>query len=208
MVAEGMAWFVDDDMDEAQIDEPIILLTLARWIKDSEAYSTSNLIRRRIQDSATDLRGRGFADSIALYLWRRFGASGLRLTDLVSFPGRAPRWATQSAPFSLTDTGEDARTVEPVKQLGGPLVHAANEPEDVFAWFERSTSPFLVPDSEFGPQLVFILDALDGPRLVFVHLEPFTSVRPHRQSEVTPRHPTTFYASVRISSSSPTVHYV
>ncbi|EJD41577.1 hypothetical protein AURDEDRAFT_186521 [Auricularia subglabra TFB-10046 SS5] len=200
LVAIAAASFVDDGMDEARIDEPIILLNLVRWLRTSPRYSTAALIRQRINDSTTDLRGRGFAEAFALFLWRRFGVSGLRLTDLVSFPGSTPRWAIQTAPFALTRVNGGTRTVEPLTKLSGALVHAADHPDDVLAWFDRSSAPFLVPDSDFGPQLVFVLDALDGPRLVLLHLEPFPGrARPHRQDYVTPCVPARYYASRRVA---------
>ncbi|EJD42080.1 hypothetical protein AURDEDRAFT_186229 [Auricularia subglabra TFB-10046 SS5] len=196
LVGLAVAHFVDDDMDEALIDEPVILLNLARWLRSSARYATGALIEHRMQDPAGDLRGCGFAHSMALFLWRRF-ASGLRLTDIVSFHGSAPRWAAQAAPFALTSMDSDSRNVEPIKRLDGPLIQGADHPDDVLAWFERSKCPFLIPDGEFGPQLIFILDALDGPRLVFVHLEPFDTARPHRHNQVTPRDPMRYYASDR-----------
>lgn len=197
LVGLAVAHFLDDDMSEARVDEPVILLNLARWLRTSPRYATGAMIERRMRDPAAgDLRGCGFAHSIALFLWRRFG-SGLRLADIASFPGPAPRWAAEAAPFALSSMDGDSRTVEPIKRLDGPLVHGTDRSDDVFAWFERSRSPFLIPDSAFGPQLIFVLDALDGPRLVFVHLEPFDTVRPHRHNQVTPRDPKLYYASSR-----------
>ncbi|EJD42072.1 hypothetical protein AURDEDRAFT_168862, partial [Auricularia subglabra TFB-10046 SS5] len=79
-----------------------------------------------------------------------------------------------------------------------PLVHAASEPADTLAWFERSRTPFLIPDGKFATQLVFALHTSDGPLLVLVHLEPSASRHNrYHQGRVTQTDPGRYYSSDR-----------
>lgn len=199
LVGTGLAYFVDD-MDHAYIDEPVVLLNLARWLRRSATYQTSAFLRRRLDDSTVSLKEFSTVAGFALMLWRQYATSGLRLDDIAWFQDATPSWAEQPAHFALSSLDGATRAFEAVTVLDGPLVHAADRAEDVVKWFRASKSPFLIPDDDMGPQLVFLLDAQDGHWLVFVHLEPFTTNRPRRHDQVVPQNPYMFYAKVSTTS--------
>lgn len=195
LVGTGLAYF-PDSMAVARIEEPIVLLNLARWLSTSKRFRTSTIIRRRLRDPSVSIFTHALPQALAFYLWRRYSSSGLRLEDIATFPGTVPRWAKEPARFSYSSLVGSSRTFETAERLDALLVRTGHNSDEVFEWLERSDCPFLLPDADMGPQLVFLLDTLDGHRLVFVHLEPYTVDRPRRYDEVRPQNPYLFYAKV------------
>lgn len=192
LVGLGLARF-GTSMGLAIIDEPVMLLNIARWLQNSRKFSAGAIIQRRLRDPSMHIRGLALAEGIALSLWNSFAAAGFRLDQIAAFPGTAPSWASRRATFCLTSMRSGARSFRKCSTTMAPLVRVARDVEDVLDWFSGSTTPFLLPDASFGAQLIFVLSVPPSHRLVFVHVDPFDCDRPHRYNQVVARDPTKLY---------------
>ncbi|KZW00164.1 hypothetical protein EXIGLDRAFT_177102 [Exidia glandulosa HHB12029] len=194
-VGSGAAHFTDS-VEEAVIDEPLVCLCLVKWISRSPVYSTQAILSRRLKDPELPFADCALPEGLAFTLWSRHCARGVQLDEIARFPGKTPSWAMKPAKFALTSTDASGRNHRTITTLDSPLVRRASDASAVMDWFQSADSPFLVPDAGLGAQLVFVLQTLIGPRVVFVHLEPFSTKRPHRVSEIVPTSPDRFYKSV------------
>ncbi|KZV84288.1 hypothetical protein EXIGLDRAFT_776717 [Exidia glandulosa HHB12029] len=191
-VGSGAAHFTDS-VEKAVIDEPLVCLSLVKWISRSPVYSTHGILYRRLMDPQSSITDCALPEGLALTLWSRHCASGVQLDEIAQFPGKTPSWAMKPAKFALTSADTSGRNHRTITTLDSPLVRRASDASDVMDWFQSADSPFLVPDAGLGAQLVFVLHTLTGPRVVFVHLEPFSTKRPHRVPEIVPTSPGQFY---------------
>ncbi|EJD42065.1 hypothetical protein AURDEDRAFT_186223 [Auricularia subglabra TFB-10046 SS5] len=198
LVGIGLARF-SDDSTSATVDEPIMLLNLARWLQASRHFSTASIIRRRIRDPSTTLRGVALAEAVAFSLWQSFGVSGLKATQIAAFPGVTPPWASRRGAFCLTSVSSGTRTFSKYRGSAPRLVQLAQDVNGVISWLSDSTAPFLIPDPALGAQLLFVLSAPPSHRLVIVHIDPFTRDRPHRYNSIAPRKPTELYPTDQAS---------
>ncbi|KZW00167.1 hypothetical protein EXIGLDRAFT_722737 [Exidia glandulosa HHB12029] len=193
-VGSGAAHFTTS-VEVAVIDEPLVCLNLVKWVSRSQVYSTSGLLSRRLKDPRLRLPPCALTDGLAFALWSRYASRGVQLDELARFPGVTPSWAKIPAQYMITSANEGRRKNEPITSLAGPLVYQAKEPEDVMTWFQNAEAPFLVPDTGLGAELIFILKTSDVHRVIFVHLDPFSTDRPHRTTTIVPTNPYKLYKS-------------
>ncbi|KZV84286.1 hypothetical protein EXIGLDRAFT_727444 [Exidia glandulosa HHB12029] len=193
-VGSGAAHFTTL-VEVAVIDEPLVCLNMVKWVSRSQVYSTSGLLSRRLKDPHLRLPPCALPDGLAFALWSRYASRGVQLDELARFPGVTPPWAKMPAQYIITSANEGTRKNEPITSLAGPLVYQAKEPEDVMTWFQNAEAPFLVPDTGLGAELIFILETSGVHRVIFVHLDPFSTDRPHRTSTIVPTNPYKLYKS-------------
>lgn len=192
----------DDSSSSAVIFEPFILLNLARWLSASAHCSIHGLIRWRLDDKGSCfLRSLAFVEGLAPCLWDALRHAPA-LQSVFRFPGRKPPWSLHSARFVLPRLARDTSVFDAVPASPQSLTRVASTPAEVFDWLNTASHPFLIPDSELGADLLFMLELYDESAvLVCVHADVFTSVRARRDIRVSPTSPGEFYKNVRAFSS-------
>ncbi|EJD43855.1 hypothetical protein AURDEDRAFT_167238 [Auricularia subglabra TFB-10046 SS5] len=173
--------------EEAVIFEPFIFLNLARWLSESATYGIHGVIRRRaIDDTAYPLHSVAFVEGLASCIMDSVHAAP-SLDSVFTFPGRKPPWASHPGRLVLPHLARRRGRFTSVQSDNLAPIHCAACPADVFQWFQRAPQPFLIPDPEFGADLVFILEVHGGCNvLACVHTEPFSAFRGRRQNRVVP----------------------
>ncbi|EJD36728.1 hypothetical protein AURDEDRAFT_174247 [Auricularia subglabra TFB-10046 SS5] len=171
LVGIGAAHYAEN-VETAQLFEPLIMICLARWLSRSQSCGVQGIIRQRNLDRAYPLRDAAFVAGLASCLrdvLSESAASSLRA--LLDFEGRPPAWAEQSARLVLPRILPRRPRFENYTHRSDVYVELASTPDDVFRWLETASRPFLVPDPAFGAALVFVIELADKRRLL-VCLDP------------------------------------
>ncbi|EJD46490.1 hypothetical protein AURDEDRAFT_164320 [Auricularia subglabra TFB-10046 SS5] len=183
----------------ATICEPLVFYRLAGWVLKSSYFSIGGLIRHRLRVPDSPVRGIDIAAGLTSYLWTMFSDSGSELSNYLAFQGQVtPFWRSNRARLVLP-----ARLRTGTADSEIPTEHSvtvARKPADVFEWLRAGRSAFLIPDADFGTDLLFCLAVNGvGTLLVTLFTEPFNAERPRRVSTVSPKGISSFYAHNRKS---------
>lgn len=183
-VSLTMGRFIDKDMQQIVVDEPVCLVAGARRflgenisISDVDFYLSSEpQFQNRF--SATSL--------MALCLTHVF-SEPRSLADLFVFPGTKPEWAAQTADLVSLD-GQDAQPFYYTPGTFKRLAHVSKSREDTLAWLKHEhKTVFCISSIESSaPVLLFALKLADGS-LIWVFLSvrlDGTAEEPLAESEV------------------------
>ncbi|KZW01004.1 hypothetical protein EXIGLDRAFT_830417 [Exidia glandulosa HHB12029] len=182
---------------EACISEPIVMARLTQWLTTSTTASLHGVITRKLEDNTLVVDDAAFICGLAPALWDAL-SGGMTLQDLFDFPGHKPIWASHAAAFALPQLTQrrnhfkllDARPPE-------GLIRSATSPQDVLDWLHTGSHPFIIPDVDFGADLLFVMQIhSQGYILVCVHTKFMEPVRGRRDLRAVPRDPGTFYNNV------------
>lgn len=201
----------------AHIFEPIIYLTLCRWLRDSPGFSPHGIVRKCMKDAENDFNDFDNLEAIAHCflqattlqiddaVWRPFFKElqprDAVLSDYLKFSGPPPPWSEDMVSLVLPRIrGKEANFVPFTVDSTTSLVRIARSPDDVFDWFADAATPFLIPDEQFGASMLCFVQLAQAklPVLVCFHLPPARSLR--RDFRYAPRQPGVFYrkASARV----------
>ncbi|KAF8591863.1 hypothetical protein K439DRAFT_1536510 [Ramaria rubella] len=168
LVEGGFARILNDSV---RVDEPLILLTLARWLDEQDGFDFEQYIDFRLKDEAS--RWQAFEDAVTIYLYRAFQPE-VPLTEIFNFFGDIPSWAhcgatlvtfTRDASTNLTWAPVDLSS-EP-RTLGCVMGCSSSNWEDVIKWLhDPEDIAVCLPDTMMGPDHLFLLRLTDG-RLLF-----------------------------------------
>lgn len=160
------------DVSTAQIFEPSIMLSLARWLLKSEHHGVHAIMQKRIHNRSFSLRYVAFAEGLASCLRDALsGSSPSSFQSLLDFEGRPPAWAEQSARLVLPRLLRRRPHFDTYIRSSDIYIETASSPDDVFRWLENASRPFLVPDLALGAALLFVVELADQRRLL-VSLDP------------------------------------
>ncbi|KAJ7162000.1 hypothetical protein C8R43DRAFT_1104968 [Mycena crocata] len=170
--------FIDGDMSQIVIDEPIMLVGAAHKLCCTN--STEDTDHCTFKDSFFDilkelppLSPRTLSNALVIYLTHAF-SEGHLLSKVFSFPHKIPAWTKQKAEIVAfhRDTAVDT-------SLSGVLATAPKSLEDTVSWLVREEAehpPFCLPFSG-PPNLVFVLRLADGSFIrTILHASFTTSV--------------------------------
>ncbi|KZW01020.1 hypothetical protein EXIGLDRAFT_720066 [Exidia glandulosa HHB12029] len=190
LVSLNAAHFLDSGA--AVVSEPIILHRLARWVQSSTRASIFGLIRCKLEDNTFDLNEAAFVEGFAAVLWSAFNA--FDVSACFDFPGLRPDWVHHRASLVLPCFRRRRRPFAPLTARPESLLSVAETSDDVFKWLNDASRPFLVPDEDFGAELLFMLDLHgDAQALVTVHTKFSEAKRTRRDLRAVPPRPHEFY---------------
>ncbi|KZW00139.1 hypothetical protein EXIGLDRAFT_762003 [Exidia glandulosa HHB12029] len=194
LVSLNAAHFLDSGSSpSAVVDEPIILLRLTRWVETSARASIFGVIRRKLEDNTFDLNEAAFVEGFAPVLWRALKT--FNMSACFDFPGLRPDWVQHRASIVLPCFGRRRRPFVPLTaRPESLLLHVVETSDDVFKWLNDASEPFLIPDKDFGAELLFMLDLHgDAQVLVTVHTKFSEVKRTRRDLRAVPPRPEEFY---------------
>ncbi|KAF8169869.1 hypothetical protein K438DRAFT_1730060 [Mycena galopus ATCC 62051] len=169
-VSLGLGRFVDGEMSEIAIDEPIALAGVAGWMTQKPANPVGR--KAPVHNYLTSIQtgppptAKAFAACLAFYFSRVFDSSR-KLSEIFTFPAPPP-WADQSAELvELHAEGGNVRySVIPTSDIVAPLATSATSLDEVVSWMEHSNparTAFCIPEAEAPtPDLIFVLKLADG----------------------------------------------
>ncbi|KZV99185.1 hypothetical protein EXIGLDRAFT_831736 [Exidia glandulosa HHB12029] len=155
-VALGIAVFASDGRS-AKIYEHLVFLNLVRWLRESSMFTISALARRHLQSPTAELADSGLYYGVAAVFWDALQNREGSLRDLLRFHGTTPAWASSPASIVLPNFRTDSCAYSPPENAYHLLVQHAKTPAGVFAWFQRPIWPFLIPDPNFGADMLCLL---------------------------------------------------
>jgi len=162
LVSLGIGRF-DQSPLQVLIDEPLVLLSLGRWIRSSSKYAMQRFDRSFVPSAL-----RSFIETLVFAIWDRFTGNGDAVNSVFRLVGEEPLWATQVAHLART-YGHGKRTTfhSRTQKSAADLLFVAQSPEDVSKWFsELIPHPFLLADRDFGPNVMFEFSLADGSPLL------------------------------------------
>ncbi|KAJ6449438.1 hypothetical protein C8R47DRAFT_358486 [Mycena vitilis] len=157
------------------LDEPLVLLALEQWLgeKDLPIHEGLSLRARLGEHSASG--SNGLEEYFAFYLSTVFN-DDTPLTSIFRFdPAQIPDWAKKPAKLVSLYNRERPWDRDPGRiqdELESGRVTQASRPsvslgigKDVKKWLDhRSEAPFLFPDTNMGPDIMFVLELSDEAR--------------------------------------------
>ncbi|KZW00137.1 hypothetical protein EXIGLDRAFT_722713 [Exidia glandulosa HHB12029] len=183
-----------DEEPSARIFEPIVLLRLAEWVNTSPDGSIHGIIRRKLEDNDFSLHGTAFVEGLSAILWDAH--AGETLDSIFDFPGLRPDWTRHTASLVLPQLRLRRHPFTLLDARPPCLVAVANTSDDVFRWLHDASSPFMIPDNDFGAELLFMLNLHgDCQVLVTVHTQFLHAKRTRRDLRLVPTRPDELYKS-------------
>ncbi|KAK0503728.1 hypothetical protein EDD18DRAFT_1062456, partial [Armillaria luteobubalina] len=175
-VSRGVGRFIDSNMEQIVIDEPLCLVTCARWFVDKKTSLTD--IDSYLSVDRKYQRPLSTTCFVALCLAHVF-SQPRALADIFSFPGTLPEWAKQTAnlvDFASPDFGELHYTPGTSRRLA----YIAETPADTLTWLkDKHRTVFCIHSANSAsPALLFSLRLADESLVwLFLHVNLDESAR-------------------------------
>ncbi|KAK6997440.1 hypothetical protein R3P38DRAFT_1887478 [Favolaschia claudopus] len=179
VVTRAFGRFIDKQMCELVVDEPVFIIALAKWFTNR----VSSLPRPQRQDSLLDVLKHFVTNyqippaALALCLSLAF-SQGLQVCKVFTFPGPyVPLWAEKTA--NIVMLGGEAPGYAVANLTSGSLAEAPSSLEGIICWLKSDTlspTPFCLGQFAGGPDLMFGLRLEDGTliRVVLNRCAPMT----------------------------------
>ncbi|KZW01016.1 hypothetical protein EXIGLDRAFT_830423 [Exidia glandulosa HHB12029] len=178
----------------ARVFEPLILLRLAHWVRTSAQGGLHGVIRHKLEDDAFDIQAASFLYGLPSAIWDALASDRDALDGWLDFPGLRPTWTRHSASIVLPRFRQRRRPFLPLQDPPTSLFRIVDTPADVLDWLDHADKPFLIPDEDFGAELLFMLHLHGGAQvLVLVHTRFSETKRARRDSRVVPTRPDELY---------------
>ncbi|EJD42107.1 hypothetical protein AURDEDRAFT_186239 [Auricularia subglabra TFB-10046 SS5] len=197
LVSFGVALY-EGHAPNAVFFEPLIYIGLARWLRTSTRSGIHGVIRARLLDESFPIHDASLADGLAA-CFCNLAATGRPLGSYLDFSGPEPAFTKH--PMRLVLPRLSQRRINARFQTRAfpseACLQVASSPDDVFRWFDDASRPFIIPDADCGPDLMFAVELGDAGRvLVCVHTRPLHATRSRRATKAVPMHPKEFYKQV------------
>ncbi|KAK0449421.1 hypothetical protein EV421DRAFT_1705182 [Armillaria borealis] len=173
-VSRGVGRFIDPNMEQIVIDEPLCLVTCARWFTDKKKSLTD--IDFYLSVDRKYQRPLSATCFVALCLAHVF-SQPRALADVFSFPGALPEWANQTAnlvDFASTDFGEkETGVLHYTAGTSRRLAYVAETQVDTLTWLkdEHRTVFCIHSANSASPTLLFSLRLADESLVwLFLHV--------------------------------------
>ncbi|KAK0464793.1 uncharacterized protein EV420DRAFT_1638358 [Desarmillaria tabescens] len=172
-VSRGVGRFIDANMEQIVIDEPLCLVTCAQWFADKKRSLTD--IDFYLSADTSYQCPLSAACFVALCLAHVF-SQPRAVADVLSFPGTRPDWANQTASlvdFASTNSGEEIGISKYTSGTSRRLASVAETQADTLAWLkDEHRSVFCIHSaSSTSPTLLFSLKLADESLLwLFLHV--------------------------------------
>ncbi|KZW00180.1 hypothetical protein EXIGLDRAFT_762042 [Exidia glandulosa HHB12029] len=177
-----------------RVFEPIILLRLAHWVRTSAEGGIHAVIRQKLEDDTFNIQEGCFCYGFSAVLWDALTSDPSALEVWLDFPGLRPGWTRHCAALVLPRFQHRRRPFLPLDDRPASLLQIADSPSDVFEWLHNAETPFLIPDDDFGADLLFMLNLFGGTQvLVVVHTQFSEMRRTRRDLRVVPTRPDELY---------------
>ncbi|KAJ6465678.1 hypothetical protein DFH09DRAFT_1225030 [Mycena vulgaris] len=192
LITLGFGRFLDGKMSRIAVDEPITLVSAARWFCTArpDPYASEDLSPRAtfldIIQGYPPTSSRVFTTSLATHLTRAF-AQGYPVNRVFSFPRSPPVWAEQRAEIVALSQPNRRPAQYSVAASSAPVLAAASTSlEETISWLTRGGSespPFLLPSAGSpdltststsilrGSELGEVLNNLDSSSLFTLELQ-------------------------------------
>ncbi|KAJ6584154.1 hypothetical protein DFH09DRAFT_1275157 [Mycena vulgaris] len=191
LIDSGFGRFLDSQMSQIAVDEPIMLVSAARWFCTAcpDPYASEGLSPRAtfldIIQGYPPTSSRVFTTSLATHLTHAF-AQGYPVNRVFSFPRSPPVWVKQRAEIVALSQPDRRPAQYSVADSSAPVLAAASTSlEETISWLTRGGSespPFLLP-SAGSPGLVCVLRLAEGT-FVRIVVQTSTSTSILRGSEL------------------------
>ncbi|KAJ7741218.1 hypothetical protein DFH07DRAFT_838326 [Mycena maculata] len=161
--------FIDGEMREIFVDEPIVLAGAAMWMSQptSEVAGTSHQPAGAASLSRFwDRPGtaKTFAKSLTFYFSHALRSKPL-LSELFTFPKPIVAWAKQAVELVELHAGQGGQvrySVISEPDISGPLATSAQTLDELASWMgHKDRTPFCLPVAT-NPDLLFVLKLADG----------------------------------------------
>ncbi|KAK7048018.1 hypothetical protein R3P38DRAFT_3345232 [Favolaschia claudopus] len=188
VVTRAFGRFIDKQMSELVVDEPVFIIALAKWFTNR----VSSLPRSQRQDSLLDVLKHFVTNyqvppaALALCLSLAF-SQGLQVCKAFTFPGPdVPPWAEKTA--NIVMLGGEAPGYAVANLTSGSLAEAPSSLEGIISWLKSDTlspTPFCLGQFAGGPNLMFGLRLEDGTliRIVLNRCAPMTVTEMRDESD-------------------------
>ncbi|EJD36729.1 hypothetical protein AURDEDRAFT_117027 [Auricularia subglabra TFB-10046 SS5] len=170
LVTHGLGCFVPNPdaggKEVVTINESLVLTTLLRWLLGAETgeKSLSSFLDQAMAHINASVRGFAFEDVVMFILWQAFSTLGLGtpLDRVFNFRYLPPSWGSE--PARLIQVFKDSSPNRKPYPLSAGITtrigYAAQTADDTLAFFTSSNVrdariPFLQPDGDCGPDLMF-----------------------------------------------------
>ena len=185
-----------DEKSIVQVNEPIILAALASLLADHPIYNPYEVLNRDLNSHFNvvnpKLMGFAFEDIVANRLWDTLSRPGVKLSDVFEFAYLKPSWADSEVRLlsALSVFSSSGSYVLTPSEMTGTLVYEGNPQtsERSLAWFheqDKHRLPFLKPDEDMGPDLLFGLRLVTGEEiLVAVQCKCWNGEKKHYPGDV------------------------
>ncbi|KAK0485287.1 hypothetical protein EDD18DRAFT_1467200 [Armillaria luteobubalina] len=167
-VSRGVGRFIDPNMEQIVIDEPLCLVTCARWFADKKTSLTD--IDSYLSVDRKYQRPLSTTCFVALCLAHVF-SQPRGLVDVFSFTGALPEWANQTA--NLVDLSTDLGMLHYTPGTSRRLAYVAETPADTLTWLkDKHRTVFCIHSANSAsPALLFSLRLADGSCVwLFLHV--------------------------------------
>ncbi|EJD35939.1 hypothetical protein AURDEDRAFT_117230 [Auricularia subglabra TFB-10046 SS5] len=189
----GVALF-DGPGPTAAVFEPLIFLTLCRWLQNSSLYSSRGLIRQRLTNEVSLIDESQFCEAVATSVFEMSVLWSLPLRQYLRFYGTESAWACESGTLVLPRIrGRFPKFAAIPSYDAFSLVETASTSEDVFTWFRTAEKPFLVPDPDFGASMLCFLSVSNSKSVVLACFHVLPANRSRRVQACSPSDPGDFY---------------
>ncbi|KAK0503693.1 hypothetical protein EDD18DRAFT_1326653 [Armillaria luteobubalina] len=172
-ISRGIGRFVDPNMEQIVIDEPLCLVSCAQWFADKKKSLTD--IDFYLSVDRKYQRPLSATCFVALCLAHVF-SQPRALADVFSFPGALPEWANQTANLAdlSTDLGEkEIGVLHYTPGTSRRLAYVAETPADTLTWLnDKHRTVFCIHSANSAsPDLLSSLKLEDGSCVrLFLHV--------------------------------------
>lgn len=192
----GVAMFTGSDAS-AEISEPLMFLTLCRWLQRSAQSSAHGLIRRRLADEVHRVDDKCLLAAVAACFAHVSALPDHLLHDYLRFSGPEPSWARSAASVVLPRMHAQRLQFAPYSaDSASTLLSTASTADDVFVWMKNAEAPFLIPDKQFGASMLCFLRLAASGSSVLVCFHLLSGDRSRRDNRCVPSKPEHFYRKV------------
>ncbi|KAJ7180965.1 hypothetical protein C8R46DRAFT_940916 [Mycena filopes] len=160
--------FLDDDMSQIVVDEPIMLVVAARWFYKNPSVEPPRDSLLDILAFSPPATPHAFLASLVIYLTHAL-SKGHQLSKIFSFPHSAvPVWAKQKARVVKLYRVEESNQVRPIavdfsSEVSEVLASTSKTSDDLISWLDPNSDspPFCFPRLD-GTNLICVLQLADG----------------------------------------------
>lgn len=177
LVTQGFGYLVADAGHShnayMMCTENLAAACLLNWLDcdDDKEHSLRAHLDRQLANPKRTTAGLAFEDSFVWMLWRTF-STGARLDSVFDFCYLPPEWATEEARLVAVFAPDKGGALELVRpDLTTRLAWSTDSFDETMNWFKLRSSPsvrvpFLKPDNNMGPDILFLLRLKNGQLLL------------------------------------------